>query len=177
MSKPFALTIAACLLLVACGPDNGDHLLDAGALSDADLPMTDGGGGGGGDAMNVTCDTTPHFSSIYSVILGRATGPGACALAGCHGSPPGSSGLEMDRGKDMAYTALLMGGTSDAQAKTAFPSRVKAGDPTHSFLYLKVSEAMPPGSFGTRMPLGGNPLPQCEIDAIAMWITQGAMND
>ena len=56
---------------------------------------------------------------------------------------------------------------------------VVAGDPDHSFLYLKVAGW--PGNHGApvvgaRMPFGEGPLPQAQRDLIARWIAQGAKN-
>ena len=56
---------------------------------------------------------------------------------------------------------------------------VVAGDPEHSFLYLKIAGW--PGNHGNpavgaRMPFGEGPLPQAQRELIARWIAQGAKN-
>jgi hypothetical protein len=172
MMKRFAIAIATCWALSGCGNDDGSASFDASLAADSGNPAD----AGGNDGSTGNCDTMPHFSSIYSVILSKSMGNGACAVPSCHGPFP-SGGLEMDKGKDMAFAALTTGGTFDSQAKTTIPDRVKAGDPMHSFLYLKISEDTPPGTTGSRMPLGATPLSQCEIDAFKTWIMNGAMND
>ena len=49
---------------------------------------------------------------------------------------------------------------------------VTPGDPAASYLFEKVSQAMP--SSGTRMPFMNDPLNAAEIEAIRMWIAAGA---
>jgi hypothetical protein len=51
--------------------------------------------------------------------------------------------------------------------------RVKAGDAELSFLYEKLASATPQG-FGSRMPLGGDPLTTQELEAVRLWIEGGA---
>ena len=56
---------------------------------------------------------------------------------------------------------------------------VVAGDPDHSFLYLKIAGW--PGNhgspvIGSRMPFGQGPLPKASQELVARWIAQGAKN-
>jgi hypothetical protein len=52
--------------------------------------------------------------------------------------------------------------------------RVKAGDPTNSYIIQKLTGAA--GIVGNQMPLNQSPLPPAQIAAIQQWITNGAMN-
>ena len=52
------------------------------------------------------------------------------------------------------------------------------GDPTHSYLYQKLTQTKP--CFGAQMPLsdiGSSTLPACQIDLLRRWIAAGAPND
>lgn len=55
-------------------------------------------------------------------------------------------------------------------------ARVVPGDSANSYLYQKVSMDSPPEG-GARMPFGGPPLSQSQIDLIKSWIDQGALNN
>ena len=54
-------------------------------------------------------------------------------------------------------------------------THVVPGDSASSLLFQKVSSDSPP--VGARMPLGGAALSRSDIDLIANWIDQGAVNN
>lgn len=112
------------------------------------------------------------FASVHDQIF---SGP-KCSLSGCHGSRFTQGGLDFSLGKAVVYDELLNGGTFETVVVAQFPQRVIAGQAEQSFLWLKVSEANPPGG-NFQMPQGGPPLSSCELDGIRGWITAGAPNN
>jgi hypothetical protein len=87
---------------------------------------------------------------------------------GCHAGAGASGSLNLSFGA--SYGNLV------GVASTERPAllRVAAGNPTDSYLIMKVEGA--PGIGGDPMPLGGALLP-AEIDRIRTWITQGAVDN
>lgn len=88
-----------------------------------------------------------------------------CSNQGCH--PGGGAPMSLRTGE--SYAALV-----NVISPTYGLPRVSPGNPNGSVLYLKVLN--PPGLPG-RMPAGGNPLPQTDLDNIAAWINKGAPQD
>lgn len=88
-----------------------------------------------------------------------------CSNQGCH--PGGGAPMSLSAGQ--SYAALV-----NVISPTYGLPRVSPGNPNGSVLYLKVLN--PPGLPG-RMPAGGNPLPQTDLDNIAAWINKGAPQD
>jgi hypothetical protein len=162
---------------VDASTSDGSNTTDGPIVGDAaavDASPIDGGQSM--DGSSTDCDVSPTFSSIYSSILDQTTGAGSCVIASCHGPFP-SGGLQMNMGTDATYTHLLLDSTFDVVARMMYPHRIVPMDPSHSFFYLKISEANPPGSTGQREPEGAPPLSNCRIDAIRTWIEAGAMNN
>jgi hypothetical protein len=89
-----------------------------------------------------------------------------CALSGCHASDTASGGMILDAGQSYANIVNV--------TSTEVPpeKRVAPGDSAHSYLYEKISHAVP--SDGGQMPLGSNPLPSNLMALIKTWIDQGA---
>ena len=79
--------------------------------------------------------------------------------SGCHG---GSGGLWVK-----PYAQLMAGGNHGPV--------IIAGNADSSTLIRKLTMAKPP--FGSRMPLGGFPLPDTTVQVIRDWINQGAQNN
>lgn len=150
MTKPFLLlpTLAAALLISACGNDDGGPVVDAG-------PMC----------------IEAKFSEVHKLISGPR-----CATAGCHGGDTPAGGLKLDVDVATAHANLVGAATANSEAAGSFPTRVVARSSTTSFFYLKVAEAMPPGGGSGRMPPGGM-LTACDVEAIAQWINEGAENN
>ncbi len=84
----------------------------------------------------------------------------------CHIGANAPEGLQLDE----AHSYALLVGVPSAEVPGAL--RVKAGDPTNSYLIQKLENAS--GIVGAQMPFGGPYLPQSTIDVIAQWITHGA---
>jgi methionine-rich copper-binding protein CopC len=84
----------------------------------------------------------------------------------CHIGADAPEGLQLDQ----AHSYALLVGVPSAEVPSIL--RVKAGDPTDSYLIQKLENAS--GIVGAQMPFGGPYLPQSTIDVIAQWITSGA---
>jgi hypothetical protein len=75
----------------------------------------------------------------------------------------------MNLSNEAASRAALVG---IASLEVPALQRVTAGNPNNSYLIRKLEGG--PNIVGSRMPLLGPPLPQTTIDAIRLWITNGA---
>ena len=115
-------------------------------------PAAGGGSGGGGTTLQA------NFTSIQDNVLTPI-----CTT--CHTGAGAPQGLRLDSTNSYA---LLVGVAS--QEQPAF-QRVAAGDPNNSYLIKKLEGT---AAVGGRMPLGGTPLAQADIDVIRQWITDGA---
>jgi methionine-rich copper-binding protein CopC len=84
----------------------------------------------------------------------------------CHIGADAPEGLQLDQ----AHSYALLVGVPSAEIPSIL--RVKAGDPTNSYLIQKLEGAS--GIVGVQMPFGGPYLPQSTIAVIQQWITNGA---
>lgn len=109
----------------------------------------------------------PPFGANYSEIQANVFTP-TCAASGCHIGVGAPHGLALDPANSYA----LLVGVQSAQSPGTL--RVSAGNPDASYLIDKLEGT---ASFGNQMPFGGPPLSQAEIDVIALWILQGAVDD
>ncbi|HEX8795514.1 MAG TPA: fibronectin type III domain-containing protein [Polyangiaceae bacterium] len=94
-----------------------------------------------------------------------------CAVAGCH--VPGNPPLGLVLAPGFAYDYLV----NVRSREYPVDLRVNPGDPTTSFLYLKISENPPPVGYQMPAPATGSVLGQAEIDRFRRWIVQGAPNN
>lgn len=127
----------------------GVDVVDAGPAPDA------GGDVGGLDAgPDTSCTPAVPYDDVQAIWNKRCTG--------CHvGAALG--GLSLDKGE-----AQLVG--KPAGAVPAL-DRVEPGDPSKSYLWLKLTDQhKAAGGGGSPMPVGGYPLPQAELDTIEAWI-------
>jgi hypothetical protein len=113
-----------------------------------------GGGGGGGGGTTLQANFTSIQDNVFTPI---------CTT--CHTGAGAPQGLRLDSANSYA---LLVGVASQEQPAL---QRVAAGDPNNSYLIKKLEGT---ASVGGRMPLGGTPLAQSDIDVIRQWITDGA---
>lgn len=106
----------------------------------------------------------PTFSSISTQVF-----EGICV--NCHNAVGAAfaGGLRLDAGQ--AYNQLVN------MASTGKPAavRVMPGNASDSYLIHKLEGRS--DIVGNRMPLGGQVLPQADIDVIRTWIDQGAQNN
>ena len=84
----------------------------------------------------------------------------------CHIGANAPEGLQLDQ----AHSYALLVGVPSAEVPGVL--RVKAGDPTDSYLISKLQGSS--GIVGVQMPFGGPYLPQTTIDVIKQWISDGA---
>ena len=184
MLRTVTIAMLGALVLLACGGDDGTGSM-AGMGATGSGGKAGGGtggmagagtGGAGTGGMASTGPLEPKFSVIYEKVIPKCGGPF------CHTGSAGGN-LTMDT-KDNAYKNLvgiaamgmnLPNATNPMNCKDSGLTRVVAGDPEMSLLYIKVrlDKDVPCGS---RMPTGGM-LTQVEVDAIKDWITAGAKDD
>ncbi|MGI9292589.1 MAG: hypothetical protein ACR2PS_01285 [Pseudomonadales bacterium] len=99
------------------------------------------------------------FAAIQEVIFSRCTG--------CHGS---NGGLSL--APATAYANIV-----NVDSTQTNLLRIEPGSPETSYLYQKVFEKANPGSFmiqGEGMPRAGAALSDDHLEALAIWITEGA---
>jgi hypothetical protein len=84
----------------------------------------------------------------------------------CHIGANAPEGLQLDQ----AHSYALLVGVPSAEVPGVL--RVKAGDPTNSYLIQKLQGSS--GIVGVQMPFGGPYLPQATIAFIQQWISNGA---
>ncbi len=113
-----------------------------------------GGSSSGGSGTTLQA----NFTSIQDIVLTPI-----CTT--CHTGAGAPQGLRLDSANSYA---LLVGIASQEQPAL---QRVAAGDPNNSYLIKKLEGT---AGVGGRMPLGGTPLAQSDIDVIRQWITDGA---
>jgi len=115
----------------------------------------DGSGGGGGGGSMLQANFTSIQDNVFTPI---------CAT--CHVGATAPLGLRLDAANSYA----LLVGVASQQVSSL--QRVAPGNPNNSYLIRKLEGT---ASVGGRMPLGGTPLPQADIDVIRQWITDGAL--
>jgi hypothetical protein len=176
VSRAWELGLAALLgmapLLASC--DGGDPAVP----SDNGF---DGGGGpnlsGDGQAPDPGCGGPATLSAIQDGIFTKS-----CAFGSCHGGANPAAGLDLTTGHSCG------GLVNTSSCVFSNRMRVVPGQPDQSYLYHKVAGddlgSNPDGTCAglangtpSRMPLGGVPLCQGQIDQIKAWITAGATCD
>lgn len=121
-----------------------------------------------GECKNV--DSNPaqpvSFAGDVRPLLSRPVGGCGCHMPTGAGQGPATQLVGLNLG---SYATLRAGGVNSG-SRMAIPGR-----PCDSILYLKIDDAPP---FGSRMPLNGPPyLTSAEIDLIADWIAEGALDN
>lgn len=134
--------------------------------SDSSAPDSGPSGIGGSGGSGAT------FTSIYEMLFPRVTNA-HCDM--CHGLPAfDASNGNWSTGMDKASTyKALMGKTSTSSMCMNRPF-VVPGQPDMSLLLQKVKPNPP---CGLRMPNGGAPLSDGQIEMIRSWIAAGARDD
>jgi hypothetical protein len=118
-------------------------------------PIGSGGDGGGG----LPLDFEPTFSNIQANVFNPV-------CQACHIGAFAPEGLRLDAAN--SYNQLV--GIPSSERPELF--RVAPGNPDASYLIHKVEGG--PDIVGVLMPLNLPPLPQNTINAIRVWIAQGA---
>jgi hypothetical protein len=137
-------------------------------LSTLSLVMGCGGDGNGSQ------DSTPAatFTAIYAMAFPPTTNA-RCEF--CHSMPPtdvGNGKLHVGSDQQTAYAALV--GKVSASAQCMGLPLVVPSQPDMSLLLHKLSPNPPCGS---RMPLGGTPFTDVQLEMVRSWIAAGAKND
>ena len=89
-----------------------------------------------------------------------------CALSGCHATDSASGGMILDAGQSYANLVNV------ASSEVAPDKRVVPGNSAASYIIEKLTHTAPRS--GDRMPLGGDPLPDDQLNLIKTWIDEGA---
>jgi len=142
---------AVAASLVGCA-GNGDGLNSMGQPIGSSPPSS---GSGSTSSGPVTAD----FESIQENVFTPICSP-------CHSGASAPEGLMLDA----AHSYNLLVGVPSNEVPTL--DRVKAGDPTDSYIIVKLTNGA--GIVGNQMPLNEKPLPPATIAAISQWITNGA---
>ena len=90
--------------------------------------------------------------------------------SGCH-DPGGSSGILLNLTEDPQPSQWI----NQPSLELADIVLIKPGSAMDSMIYLKVATDPPP--VGDRMPRFAPPLTQPELDALRLWIEQGALDN
>jgi hypothetical protein len=151
------------ITLVGTGPST---ILDLGgnALDGEPTPLPSGDGVAGG---NYTATFT--LSGTASTLTSIQTNVFTPRCSGCHNGVGTALPGRMNLTNASASHAALVG---IASLEVPSLQRVAAGNPNDSYLIRKLEGG--PNIVANRMPLGGPFLPQPTIDAIRLWITNGA---
>ena len=117
-------------------------------------PASPAASSGGGSRPSGGAIAHPTWADVHAIFAKNCTP--------CHvGSASG--GLNLD-----TYQAAMKGGTGGGPVKGPV---IKPRDAAGSYLYQAITGKQ---KVGPRMPLGGAPLPQTDIQTIYNWIQQGA---
>lgn len=174
-----ATLVGLTLALPACGDDGGgtEGTSDASTGTTTDTSAGDTGttadastGDPTTDAPTTDAPTTtgdpaaPTFTAVYMIFEAFCT---------CHNNPAGAGGLSLE-GQADAY-ANIVGVPS---AKATMMNLIEPGDPTNSYLYLKLTGDYlgVPGGTGDPMPVIGDLTPE-QLALVEQWIALGALND
>jgi hypothetical protein len=113
--------------------------------------------------IEISIRVTPALVSFSTEVQPIFTA--SCVNAGCHPGGGAPFSLQASVSRDN-----LVG--VDMQNSNCGGKRVVAGDASASGLVKKLV-----GNCGQRMPLGGSPLSQAQLDLVSTWINQGAQNN
>lgn len=143
---------------------------DAGVLGNPDGHGDSDGGSPSPDGSSADGAASAPFSAVQAIL--------AQNCVSCHDPahpfvPETQTYVQMNLTAAGAYAALV----SKPATETCGGTLVTPGDPTRSYLFLKVTQAMP--CSGVRMPHPGmialrQPLSDRDIATISAWITAGA---
>jgi len=183
MLKSLASTVVI-FSLAACGSDSGGDVLtdlengeQVSTNDDGDL--VNGVADDDSDAADVEAapEDAPEQADDVIVVIDDSAAQAEAAFATiqdtvftpicaeCHGEGSVSAGLSLNAGS--AFANLV--GVASTQNPSL--SRIAPNDPDNSYLVQKIEGI---AAFGSRMPLGGAPLPQETIDFIRQWVSNGA---
>jgi hypothetical protein len=137
---------------------------------------TDASGGSGTPASTCPIPTVSAHPTFTVDILPAIQPSCGAAATSCHGGPTafGHVDYSTSLSRTAADVRADLVGVPPANAPAGY-DRVKAGDPAHSWIVMKVTSDQPGGSgYGSRMPLGRPNLCQATVDTLVAWISAGA---
>ena len=122
---------------------------------------------GDGQSGNATITvSTPSLASHVQPILSTS-----CALSGCHAGASPQEGMNLSSG-------LMHSNTGNVPSNESSLDRIEPGQPDQSYLVHKIQGTQGTvGGSGVRMPFGGAPLSQANIDIIRAWVADGAQDN
>ena len=112
--------------------------------------------------------TTSAASGTEFAAVQQIFNTSCAAVVGCHLGPEILTGLNLSAGN--AFNNLVP--IKSTEDESHF--RINPGDPNTSYLYQKIIEGGSIASGTVRMPLGGAPLSNEQIETIRNWILAGA---
>jgi hypothetical protein len=110
----------------------------------------------------VACAPPPTLRTVQSEVFDKS-----CNFSACH-KAVGSGGLNLE-----SPTAAKLVNVASADAPTL--TLVVPGKPEQSYLYLKLTQAMP--ATGVQMPKNGDTLSADRLALVHDWIAAGAKDD
>jgi CHRD domain len=114
----------------------------------------------------------PPAAVAAEVSFAREIQPIFTANCSCHSGRFASAGMNLAAGQAIANIVNVPSGEARGV------DRIEPGDPQKSYLLHKLlGTQRTVGGSGSRMPLGGKPLSDDQINKIRQWITQGAKNN
>jgi len=137
---------------------------------------TDASGGSGTPTSTCPITTVPAHPTFTVDILPAIQPSCGAAATSCHGGPTASGHVDYSTSlsRTVADVRADLVGVPPANAPAGY-DRVRAGDPAHSWIVVKVTSDQPGGSgYGSRMPLGRPNLCQATVDTFVAWISAGA---
>lgn len=172
MARWSTALVLGTLLMAGCG-DDPVPVQDAGGLDAPAAGDVGPGDGSPGDAGPGDAGPGDVGEVDAGVTLGRVQAEvftPRCAIPSCHAGAEPTGRLVLEG--DGVRAALLGVSGMGVQCRGVASTRVVAGDPMGSLLFLKISEDSPP--CGTRMPQGAPPLEAPLIELVRLWIAEGA---
>lgn len=117
------------------------------------------GGGTGAPTPTLSADVQPILSA-------------SCAVAGCHTGTSPAQSMNLSAGQTLGNTVNV------PSLEVPNLARICPGNPDQSYLVHKIQGTQASvGGSGSRMPLGGQPLSQGQINTIRAWVSAGAQNN
>jgi hypothetical protein len=111
------------------------------------------------------------FTQVYTTVVTQHCAP-------CHTTAGGQgiSGGKLDMTTQATAYTNLVGVPAAGEACAGKGTRVVAGQPEQSIMYLKASDS-DPAPCGSKMPLGSNGLDAASSNILEGWIAAGAPNN
>lgn len=124
-----------------------------------------------GSDQNSTEQETTQESVSFQIDVAEGIFRQNCTRSGCHGGNSSAAGLSLN--PNVAYENIV----SVPSTEVSSVNRIEPGDPSQSYLFLKVTgNQTDVGGSGATMPLGGS-LTEQEIQTLEKWILDGALDN